>query len=104
MRNIKTNKMPFALIIDEDNQIQIDNEIKTSLNIKTHAFKGRDDLSMIEIYQQANLTDRELWELCKIKTEFNNNNLKFENMHAEIEAIQESIMVYWREYKIRLLQ
>ena len=104
MQNATADGMPFDLIIDdEENQIQIDEDVKESLNSKTHAFKGRDDLSMMEIYKMANLTNREIWELCKIKTEFNSNNLKFENMYPEIDALQESVMTYWREYSKKVL-
>lgn len=101
--DVTTDKMPFELILEGDeNQIKIDEDVKASLNSKTHAFKGRNDLSMMDIYKQANLTDREVWELCKIKTEFNRNNLAFENMHPGVESLQYSILTYYSEYSKRL--
>ena len=105
MIDLTVEGMPFPLILnDEENQIQIDEEVKGSLNFKTHAFKGRDDLSMMDVYTKAKLTDREVWELCKIKTEFNRSNLSFEKMYPTVTALQESVMIYYREYMQRLVK
>lgn len=97
--NATTHSMPFELILEGDeNRIRIDESIKDSLNTKTRSFKGRDDLSMMEVYRLARLTEREIWELCKIKTEFNRQNMSFEKMYPNSNALQESVMIYYREY------
>ena len=101
--NVTTAEMPFELILEgNENRIRIDESIKDSLNSKTRSFKGRDDLSMMEVYRLARLTDRELWELCKIKTEFNRQNMSFENMFPGVDALQTSILTYYSEYSKRI--
>ncbi len=97
--DVTTTEMPFSLVVDdEENKIQIDEDVKTSLNSKTKAFADVEDISMMDVYKQAGLNNREIWELSKIDTEFNRNNLTFENMFPAVDALQESVMLYFKEY------
>jgi len=94
--NATTPGMPFDLILDdEENEIQINDDIKDSLNSKTGVYKGRDDLSMLDIYRLSNLTDREIWELSKIHTEFNRQNMSFEHMYPSFQIIQDVLLDYY---------
>ena len=99
--------MPFDLFLECDGNtitgIVIDENIKSSLNTKSHSVENADEMSFVEIYARAGLSDREIWELSKIELELSRQNMSFEKMSVAQETICETLVIFYEEMSKNIL-
>lgn len=99
MENVTT---PFQVWFDEQGKLVIDEEILSRINMKMGMFKGQ-EISMIEAYAKAELTERELWEIAKIDTNFNIQNMAMSDMELEREEIIQSLVKLFQGLKFQIV-
>ena len=99
--------MPFDLFLECDGNtitgIVIDENVKNSLNTKSHSVENADGMSFVEIYARAGLSDREIWELSKIELELSRQNMAFEKMSVVQETICETLVIFYEEMSKNIL-
>ncbi len=89
---------PFEVSFDDRGRLVIDEEILSRANMKTRMFRGQ-DISMMEVYARAELTEREMWEIAKSDTNFNSWNMAMENIEVHREAVTEALVTLFEELK-----
>lgn len=89
---------PFEVSFDDRGRLLIDEEILSRANMKTSMFRGQ-DISMMEVYARAELTERELWEIAKSDTNFNSWNMAMENIEVHREAVIEALLTLFKALK-----